>query len=138
SRYDGVLGDGQTTGSVTSPQLVGGALTGLTVTRVLAVTGLSCAIAHPPGAPLATTVYCWGTGASGQLGNGTTTASLVPTPVTMTGALAGRTVTEIAAASYDFGVVTVCVIADADPFCWGGGGHGQLGNGATGDSSVPV
>lgn len=138
SRYDGVLGDGQTTGSATSPQLVGGALTGLTVTRVLAVSGLSCAIAHPPGAPLATTVYCWGTGASGQLGNGATTASLTPTAVTMTGALAGRTVTEIAAASFDFGVVTVCVIADADPFCWGGGGYGQLGNGSTGDSSVPV
>jgi alpha-tubulin suppressor-like RCC1 family protein len=139
SREDGQLGDGSTNHYAVMPIPVGGELSGLTVTRVTAARGISCAIAHPPAAPLETTVYCWGSGAEGRLGNGDTVSSAIPVAVAMNGALSGRTVTEIAAASDSDGSnATVCVIADGDPFCWGSGTAGQLGDGRATNSSVPV
>lgn len=78
-------------------------------------------------------VYCWGAGASGQLGNGGTASSMIPVEVTMSGVLANKLVTSIAA-----GGDTTCVIASGRPYCWGEGSNGQLGNSASADSSVPV
>jgi alpha-tubulin suppressor-like RCC1 family protein len=139
SREGGALGDGSTSGESPDPVAVGGLLTGQIVTRVATTRQLGCAIAHPSAAPLSTSVYCWGSGAQGRLGNGSTASSAVPVAVTMTGVLAGRTVTDIDADDgFNVNEATVCVIADADPFCWGTGTSGQLGNGSTTFSSVPV
>ncbi|PRY67846.1 alpha-tubulin suppressor-like RCC1 family protein [Glaciihabitans tibetensis] len=74
--------------------------------------------------------YCWGDNYAGQLGNGTTTNS--STPVAVTG-LANKTVTSIST-----GINHSCAIADGTPYCWGSNGYGQLGNGTTTNSSVPV
>lgn len=138
SRVGGALGDGQTTGSATSAVGVHGLLDGLVATRVTATNQLGCAVAHPPGDPQNTGVYCWGVGAHGQLGNGSTASSTVPVAVDITGVLAGRTVTAIASTSWSSAIVTVCVIADGDPFCWGWGDYGELGSGSTSSSAVPV
>ena len=89
----------------------------------------SCGIANGTGK-----VYCWGNGQYGRLGNGSTSPQAYPTPVDMTGVLAGKT-----AISIDAGYNMACIIAsDNNGYCWGGNGSGELGNGATTDSSVPV
>jgi alpha-tubulin suppressor-like RCC1 family protein len=75
-------------------------------------------------------VYCWGDNSFGQLGTGTASASL--TPVAVQG-LPGP-VQSIAAASDS----TCAVLSTGDVYCWGFNDYGQLGNGGTQNSSVPV
>jgi alpha-tubulin suppressor-like RCC1 family protein len=76
------------------------------------------------------TVQAWGNNSFGQLGNGTTTAS--SQPVTVTGL--GGTVTAIAAGAYH----TLALMADGTVKAWGDNSEGQLGNGSTVSSSIPV
>jgi alpha-tubulin suppressor-like RCC1 family protein/Tfp pilus assembly protein PilE len=74
--------------------------------------------------------YCWGYGAYGTNGNGSTSSTNVPVAVTMSGILSGKTVKLIGGK---------CVVASDDAaYCWGAGTSGQLGNGGSIDSSVPV
>jgi alpha-tubulin suppressor-like RCC1 family protein len=75
------------------------------------------------------TVWAWGTNYAGQLGDGTTTSSLVPVQV------AGLTaITAIAAnRSQSFALG-----ADGTLWAWGYNGYGQLGDGTTVDRSTPV
>src|SRR5690606_41023107 len=78
-------------------------------------------------------VYCWGSGSSGKLGNGSTDSSSVPVAVSTSGVLAGKTVTDISVGSS-----SACAIADGSAYCWGQNIVGGLGNGSRVDSSVPV
>lgn len=127
----GTLGNGNTN-SYTGPVAVqtSGALAGKTL-KSLSVSSLraACAIASDSNA------YCWGFNGYTALGNGTSTNSSVPLPVTATGALAGKTVKSIASASSSF-----CVIAsDSNGYCWGDNTYGGLANGTTAsNSNVPV
>lgn len=77
-------------------------------------------------------VYCWGTNSYYNFGNGANTnQSLVPVATTMTGALAGKTVTDIVENNQ-----SVCVIASSAGYCWG---SNYVGNGSTTiGSSTPV
>ena len=78
--------------------------------------------------------YCWGSNDHGELGDGGTTDSGVPVAVDTSGVLAGKTVTQIAA-----GEDYTCVLDSAGAaYCWGWNGKGQLGDGSTTDSGVPV
>lgn len=78
--------------------------------------------------------FSWGLNNQGQLGNGTTTNTNVPGAVDMSGALSGKTITEIAA-----GDDAACALTtDGQVFCWGDGTAGQLGNGGNTDSLVPT
>ena len=86
-------------------------------TAVPVVTG--AAILAPP------TVYAWGAGASGQLGNGTTT-SVQTTPVSVS-LPAGVTPTAVTAGSQ----TGYAVGSDGHLYAWGAGASGQLGNGTT-------
>jgi hypothetical protein len=54
-------------------------------------------------------------------------------PVDTSGALAGKTVTEISAGDY-----RSCAVADGKASCWGDNDAGQLGNNTTTDAKVPV
>ena len=74
-------------------------------------------------------VQCWGYNTYGQLGNNSTTPSLVPVPVT--GLSSG--VTAVAA-----GDAHSCAVFNGGVQCWGLNNTGQLGNGSTTQSNVPV
>lgn len=83
------------------------------------------------------TVVSWGYNTSGQLGNNSTSQTLVPVAVNAlngTSALYGKNVTALAA-GYDFSL-TLC--SDGTVASWGDNNYGQLGNNTTTDSSVPV
>ena len=76
-------------------------------------------------------VFAWGFNGEGQLGNGTTTTSLVPVQVHLP---AGTRVTGIAGGDFH----SVAVTTDGRALAWGFNAEGQLGNGTATDSSVPV
>ena len=77
---------------------------------------------------------CWGSNSSGQLGNNSTSDSSVPVLVSTSGALAGKTVKAVSA-----GGRSACALAtDSTIACWGSNVYGQLGNGTTTLSRVPV
>jgi alpha-tubulin suppressor-like RCC1 family protein len=105
-----------------------GVLSGKTILSIAASTNNTCALASDH------EVYCWGQNNNGQLGNNTTTQSLVPVAVSTSGVLSGKTVLALSGSGDTF-----CAIAsDNNAYCWGWGYYGQLGNNATSDSSVPV
>lgn len=79
------------------------------------------------------TAYCWGSNGSGQLGNNTTVASLIPTIVDTSG-LNGKTIKLINAG----GGHTCAIASDDKAYCWGYNNKGQLGNNSTTNSLVPV
>jgi len=88
----------------------------------------SCAIA------LNGRAYCWGSGNSGKLGNGSTASSRIPVAVNTSGVLAGKTIKQISAGENH----TCAIASDNRAYCWGSNKNGQLGNGSTADSRVPV
>jgi alpha-tubulin suppressor-like RCC1 family protein len=118
---NGQLGDGTTNGSDVPVQETTAASNWA---AVAAGYNSTCAIKTTG------TLWCWGNNGNGQLGNGTTNGSDVP-------------VQETTAAS-DWAAVTVgyvhtCAIKTTGTlWCWGNNGNGQLGNGTTNGSDVPV
>ncbi len=117
----GQLGDGSIGGSRNYPVTVAGQSG---VTMVTAGESFTCLLKNS-GA-----VSCWGRNDFGQLGNGTTVGTAAP--VTVTGLSTG--VSALAAGS----VHTCAQLSDGTVRCWGLGNSGQLGNGATTGSAVPV
>lgn len=80
-------------------------------------------------------VVCWGLNSSGQLGNGKTANELIPVyvkNVTGDGKLSG--VVNLTAGS----IHTCALTSKNEVYCWGANGSGQLGNGSTTNSSLPV
>ncbi|TKR27319.1 cell wall anchor protein [Cellulomonas hominis] len=76
-------------------------------------------------------VYAWGSNSSGQLGDGTTAPSPVPKPVSLP---PGTEITALAAGYYH----VVAMSSDGGVYAWGYNSSGQLGDGTTTTSSVPV
>ena len=80
-------------------------------------------------------VSCWGDNSHGQLGNGSFVSSFSPVAVSgLDGTASDRKATALAAGLNH----TCALLGDRTVRCWGEGSHGQLGNGATATSSVPV
>jgi alpha-tubulin suppressor-like RCC1 family protein len=78
------------------------------------------------------TLWTWGSGSNGQLGNGATTGN-ISTPVTT---FAGGTNWKQVSCGDDY---TVAIKTDGTLWTWGSGVNGVLGNGATtGTTSTPV
>lgn len=75
--------------------------------------------------------YCWGANSYGQLGDGTTTSRLLPTPVTAPG-LSFKAIS--ASPNNDY---TCAVTVSGYVYCWGTN-DGQFGDGTSNDSKVPV
>jgi len=121
----GQLGDGTTT-SQSSPVLVqappGVSFAAVTAGRL-----------HTCGVTPAGTAYCWGSNSVGQLGDGTMIDRSSPVPVPPPTGVSFAAVT--AGYSHTCGLATV---AGAAPYCWGGNGSGQLGDGTKTDQSSPV
>ena len=74
-------------------------------------------------------VMCWGDGANGRLGNGTTGQQVYP--VSVTGISSGATYVSA-------GNSHTCAVVSGGVKCWGAGANGRLGNGSTADSLTPV
>lgn len=117
----GQLGDGTVTNRL-SPVDVVGMTSG--IVAVSAGDGHTCAITSTGAAK------CWGYNAQGQLGNYTTSQSNTPSQVFSL----GSGVAQISA-----GYAHTCAVTSSGAVkCWGFGIYGQLGNGSTANSNVPV
>ena len=85
--------------------------------------------------------YCWGRNGFGQLGNGTTTPSLIPRTVAGSHFFASITAQGFDVGSGDEGHscgASGGPAGGAGAFCWGQGAENQLGNGSTANQSSPV
>jgi alpha-tubulin suppressor-like RCC1 family protein len=118
--YVGQLGNGSTTTSSVPVQV-----SGLTGVKALSSEGGTAFALLNDG-----TVRAWGDNRYGQLGNGTTTNSNVPVQVS---GLTGVTAIENRG-----GDSIYALLADGTVRAWGNNDIGQLGNGSTVDSYVPV
>ncbi len=125
----GLLGDGRTISSTLPvPVSTSGVLKGKTLTQISTGYNATCALDSAGAA------FCWGNNLNGELGDDSTTASSVPVAVSTSGALKGKTLTQISA-----GFLHVCAIDSAGAsYCWGFNSHGQLGDPGASDSDVPV
>jgi len=86
-------------------------------------------MSHTCGVAVSQEIFCWGSNAAGQLGNGSQTNS--QSPVKISSALKFKSVTT--------GALHTCAVSvDGAAYCWGDNSAGQLGNGTTVNSSVPV
>lgn len=118
---DGQLGDGTTSNSDEPVAVVGGPASWRSV-RV--------GNTHACGVGTNDDAYCWGYNGSGQLGDGTTATSLFAVEVAGGPAQWGEV---SAGADHTCGIGT-----DARAYCWGNNDTGELGDGTTDDTVVPV
>jgi alpha-tubulin suppressor-like RCC1 family protein len=127
----GQLGNGSFTTSG-SPVAVnaGGVLAGKTLTQISGGADYMCALDSAGAA------YCWGDNSNGQLGNGNEgpiAGSDVPVAVVTSGALAGKTLTQISA-----GYFGACALdSSGAAYCWGENASGMFSNN-TFRSDVPA
>src|SRR5450759_4373963 len=119
----GQLGNATTTSS-TSPVVVS-LPSGTTVTAISAGSDHSLALTSSG------QVLAWGDNAYGELGNGSITNSSTPVAVSLP---SGTTVTAIAA-GYNH---SLALTSSGQVLAWGYNGDGELGNGTTTSSSIPV
>ncbi len=116
----GQLGNNSTTVSWVPVAVdITGVLSGKTITRISGGGSFSLVLDSEG------KVYAWGYNANGQLGNNSTTQSLIPIAVDKTGVLAGKTITTIATKSSH----SLVLDTDGKVHAWGSSGNGQLGNG---------
>ncbi len=122
---DGQLGDGSTTQRNAPVQVRdSGGLQYLT--EVVAV---SCGWSHTLALRADGTVWAWGSGLSGQLGDGQGTDSALPVQVSN---LSG--VVAIAAGNLH----SLAILSNRTVWAWGWNGNGQLGDGSTTQRNAPV
>jgi len=126
---NGVLGNGTTTSS-NDPVAVNlsGSLAGKTVVAVSAG-DTHCLALFSDG-----TVAAWGYNVYGQLGDDSVISRTNPVAVVMTGGLDGKTVIAVDAGNYH----SLALCSDGTLASWGDNDNGQLGNGQTTNSSIPV
>lgn len=133
NNYNGQLGNGSAGASIEySPVAVDmtGVLAGKLIKQLNTEEYSSCVIASD------NKVYCWG---FGYLGNGidypnTNQWATSPVAVNWNGVLSGKTAKYLTTSTY-----VSCIIAnDNKAYCWGYNGSGQLGDGTSNDSLVPV
>ncbi len=128
SELNGKLGNGIDGGAEhTEPVEVHGGESPGTFTQISAAESHTCAIGIDDKA------YCWGSGGSGKLGNGSTSLS-DSVPLEVHAGESPGTFTQISAEDSH----TCAIGTDNKAYCWGDGGTGKLGNGSTTDQSEPV
>ncbi len=80
------------------------------------------------------TLYSWGAGTLGGLGNGGTTTSTSPVLVDTTGVLSGKTIAAINGGNNFAEVITT----EGKAYSWGTNASGQLGDGTTTQRNNPI
>jgi len=99
------------------------------------VTAIAAGYSHMCALTKAGGVKCWGANTRGQIGDGTTKVRLVPVDVMGL----QRGIAAIGAGGRTFGDEHSCALTKkGDARCWGFNLDGQLGNGTTTNSLVPV
>jgi alpha-tubulin suppressor-like RCC1 family protein len=116
----GQLGDGTLT-SIATPVAVSG---------LTNVTAIGAGLEHTCALLADETVECWGAGSSGQLGDGETESRSTPVPVTG--------LTGVGTLAVGWNHTCAGFREGGEVECWGDDGGGQLGDGSTTDSPVPV
>jgi alpha-tubulin suppressor-like RCC1 family protein len=101
------------------------------VSGLSGVTAISTGASHSLALLENGTVMAWGTNDYGDLGDGTTKASTVPVAVRLP---AGVTATAVSAGEYD----SLALLSNGTVMAWGYNFSGQLGDGTTKTSDVPV
>ncbi|MFJ8018579.1 hypothetical protein [Streptomyces sp. NPDC096339] len=129
----GQLGNGADADSSTPVVVCAPGQTNCTANPLTGVRSLAAGEGHSLAALTDGTVRSWGFNGSGQLGNGTNTATSLPVQVCATGQTAPCTsfqtgITNIAAG----GVYSLALRADGGVQSWGSNNSGQLGNGRSG------
>ena len=125
---EGQLGDGTNIRSLVPVPVAGQ----LVFAEISASTFSASGRGHTCGLTSADVGYCWGDNTSGQLGDATNTASNVPVAVS-----GGLTVEDISA-NNETTCTTTSMTSGGVGYCWGNNADGQLGNGTTTNSNVPV
>ncbi len=134
SNDDGQLGNGTTASSATPVQITGFPPTSTAITMIAA--GGSHSLAVTKDSSNITTLYAWGYNAFGQLGNGASGSSTVPSsgdqhsPVIVSG-ISGQ-ITSISA-----GLDHSLAVIGGSVYAWGHNFNGQLGNSAVLFSDAP-
>jgi alpha-tubulin suppressor-like RCC1 family protein len=117
SNAAGQFGLGTYGGSANQGLAAAGGLTGKTVTAVRASGANTCARTD---AADTASLYCWGSNANGQIGDGTATPRPLPT----------RSLTDVTA--FAPGGTHTCAVSAGQLYCWGYNNTGQLGLGSIG------
>jgi alpha-tubulin suppressor-like RCC1 family protein len=122
------LGLGDTTQRTTPVAITGGGLSGKNVISIDVGGNHSVALADDG------TVYTWGYGLSGQIGNSGTSNQATPLNVSGYGALSGKTIVAISPGwSYN-----LALASDNSVMAWGQGDFGSIGDGGTTQRNTPV
>ena len=125
----GQLGDGTTTQQLT-PQLVDLGLGGSDPPDPRSVVSVSAGHEHTCSVMDDGALLCWGSGSSGQLGDGGTTFHAMPNEVDLG---SGRSAVSVSAGSRH----TCAILDDGSLKCWGNNPSGQLGLGHTQSQLTP-
>jgi alpha-tubulin suppressor-like RCC1 family protein len=115
--------------TVTSPQT-----TPVAVDLPAGVTPVSIAAGNVTGYAIGSnhTLYAWGYGADGEMGNGsTTTTQLTPVAVDLPAGVTPAAIAGGASASTEWGATAYCIGSNGQLYAWGSGGDGEMGNGST-------
>ncbi|NQT63850.1 MAG: T9SS type A sorting domain-containing protein [Candidatus Marinimicrobia bacterium] len=142
---NGRLGDGTTTARHTPIQVVKGAYSGTTYLGDNSgnkIIGLACGEGHSLALAADGTVFAWGYGLSGALGDGNTSNSYLPVFVqdgeysgtSNLGDDSGNKMIAVAAGSGH----SAALATDGTVYTWGANSVGQLGNNSTSTSTTPV
>lgn len=97
----------------------------------------ACAIINGNNSATNGNIWCWGAGANGKIGNNTTTNQFTPQLINA-GATVDSSGKRRVAVNVSAGGESTCGVANAVVICWGANEKGQLGNGFTTSTSLPV
>jgi len=125
--FFGQLGDGTQTNRTIPVPVISSAFSGSPVIRAAAGSNHTLALTASG------QLFAWGINDFGQIGNGNQLNSPTPVPVSVAGALAGKTVVAVDAGTAH----SLALTADGDVLAWGSNEFGQLGDGTRTSRLLP-
>ena len=130
----GLNGEGQLGTGSFSNSSVPVAITGSGILDNKTVVAIAAGGSHSMALCSDGTLATWGSNSNGQLGNNSTTSRSTPGAISNTAILNGKRVVAIAAGLHH----SLLLCSDGTIAAWGANSNGQLGNGSTTQSLMPV